>query len=80
MLAAWRGRWVNTIGVDRFESAGIEADDVGNESDDVALATVGLSQADGNELYDAFAACDVDIEQAIVAASGLGEERQPLSR
>ena len=67
-------KWVATIGVDRFKTKGIEPGDIGNGPSRVGLAVIGFSQADGHEMYDAFAACQVDIEQAIVAASGLGNQ------
>ena len=51
-----RPAWVETIGTDRLAEAGIEPEDFSSE-EDVELSTIGLSEDDGNEMYDAFDAC-----------------------
>ena len=65
-------RWVDTIGVDRITDAGIAPEDIGADGNS-ELSELGLSEDEGNELYDAFGDCDVDLQQAFVdgiAASG----------
>jgi hypothetical protein len=65
-------RWVNTIGMERITEAGIAPEDIGADGNS-ELSELGLSEAEGNELFDAFGACDVDLQQAFVdgiAASG----------
>jgi hypothetical protein len=58
-------RWVEAIGVDRLKAAGIEPQDF-SEQGDVDLTKVGLSEDDGNAMYDAFGECDIDVETVFV--------------
>jgi hypothetical protein len=58
-------RWVETIGTDRLAAAGIEPQDFGKEGN-VDLTTVGLTEDDGNAMYDAFGGCDIDVKALFV--------------
>jgi hypothetical protein len=58
-------RWVEVMGPDRLAEAGIQPEDFAAEGD-VDLSAVGLTEDDGNELYDAFAACDIDVKTLFV--------------
>jgi hypothetical protein len=49
-------RWVATIGVDRLVAVGMSRAEFAAD----ALPRLDLTAADGNQLYDAFAACGVD--------------------
>ena len=65
-------RWVDTIGMERITDAGIAPEDIGAEGNS-ELSELGLSEDEGNELYEAFGTCGVDLQQAFVdgiAASG----------
>ena len=53
-------RWVDAIGVDTFETQGVTPEEITDESED-ELPTLGLDEAQGNDLYDAFEDCDVDV-------------------
>jgi hypothetical protein len=58
-------RWVEAIGADRLAEAGVEPRDFAEEGN-VDLATVGLTDNDGNAMYDAFGECDIDIKTLFV--------------
>ena len=65
-------RWIETIGVERITEAGIAPEDIGADGNS-ELSELGLSEDEGNELYEAFGTCGVDLQQAFVdgiAASG----------
>jgi hypothetical protein len=70
-------RWVETIGVDRLQDAGIEPDDFASDADP-DLSAMDLSEDEGNELYDAFGACDIDLKaefiRSFTAEQELSEE------
>jgi hypothetical protein len=70
-------RWVDTIGVERFEDAGIEPADISDDGDD-ELSDLGLDEEQGGELYDAFGACDVDVKglfiESLAGEQDLAEE------
>ena len=58
-------KWIDTIGVERMEEAGLEPSDISSDSES-DIAELGLSEEEGGELYDAFGACDVDLEALFV--------------
>ena len=66
-------RWVETIGPDRLAEAGIEPEDFSSEGD-VDLSTADLSEDDGNEMYDAFEACGIDVKNLFVQSMANDEE------
>ena len=61
--------WMDTIGMDRIQEARLAPDDIGAQGEG-ELAELGLSEAEGAELYDAFGDCGVDFVQVFV--EGLG--------
>jgi hypothetical protein len=65
-------KWVDTIGTDRLAAAGIEPQDFAAEGD-VDLTTVGLTEDDGNAMYDSMAECDIDVKTLFV--NGFADER-----
>lgn len=67
-------KWIDTIGVDRLKDKGISPDEIGDDADDGDLSQLGLSEDEGGELYDAFAACDVDIRQEFVDSLSSDED------
>jgi hypothetical protein len=73
-------KWLATIGVERLEGANITPAKIGDgvDGDGSALADLELSDAEAGELYDAFAACEVDVHASFVdsirATSGLDTE------
>jgi hypothetical protein len=66
-------RWVETIGPDRLAEAGIEPEDFSSD-DDLDLSTIGLSEEDGNAMYDAFEACGIDVKNVFVQSMATDEE------
>jgi hypothetical protein len=58
-------RWVEAIGAERLQAAGIEPRDFADQGD-VDLTEVGLSEDDGNAMYDAFGECDIDVKRVFV--------------
>jgi hypothetical protein len=60
-------KWIDTIGVDRLKEQGVAPDDIGDDPGDSDLSDLGLTDEEGGELYDAFAACDVDIREEFIA-------------
>jgi hypothetical protein len=58
-------KWVDAIGADRLAAAGIEPQDFAEEGD-VDLTTVGLTEDNGNAMYDAFGECDIDVKTLFV--------------
>ena len=65
-------KWVDTIGTDRLAAAGIEPQDFAAEGN-VDLTTVGLTEDDGNAMYDSMAECDIDVKELFV--DGFADER-----
>ena len=63
-------KWLDTIGVDRLKEQGIGPAQIGDDIDDdgSALSDLGLTEDEGNALYDAFGDCGVDIEQQFLTA------------
>jgi hypothetical protein len=63
-------KWLDTIGVDRLKEQGIAPAQIGDDIDDdgSALSDLGLTEDEGNALYDAFGDCGVDIEQQFLTA------------
>ncbi len=55
-------RWVATIGVERLAAEGVSPAEFAAD----VVPTLGLTPADGNQLYDAFAACGVDFADLFV--------------
>jgi hypothetical protein len=62
-------RFVSIVGVDRLEEAGVTPEEFGGESD-LDFSTLGLSEDEGGEIYDAFADCDVDIRAELLRSMG----------
>jgi hypothetical protein len=59
-------QWIEIIGVERMQENGIEPDDLREDSVDVELTEIGLTEDDGNALYDTFSDCDIDIRQIFI--------------
>jgi hypothetical protein len=67
-------KWIRTIGVDRLHDKGVEPSDIGDDSSDTDLSDLGLSEAEGNAMYDAFGDCKVDVRALFVTSLSAGEE------
>lgn len=63
------------IGLERLEENGITAESL-REDDLDALNEIGLDEDAGNDMYDAFGACDVDVP-ALLVESLAGDENVP---
>jgi len=70
-------KWIDTIGVERLEEAGMTPEDLSEDGMD-DLDTLELSEDDGAELYDAFGTCDVDVKdlflESLASDSDLTDE------
>jgi hypothetical protein len=66
-------RWVEILRPERLAEEGIEPEDFAAEGD-VDLSVVGLSEAEGNELYDALGACDIDVRNLFIQSLTAGED------
>ena len=66
-------RFVDIVGVDRLEEAGVTPGDFGDESD-FDFSAIGLTEDEGGEIYDAFGECDVDIREEFITSLGADEE------
>ena len=53
-------RFVDIVGVDRLEEAGVTPEDFGDDSS-LDFSEIGLSEDEGEDIYDSFEECDVDI-------------------
>jgi hypothetical protein len=63
-------KWLDIIGFDRLTEQGITPAQIGDDIDDdgSALSDLGLTEDEGNALYDAFGECSVDVEQQFLTA------------
>jgi hypothetical protein len=66
-------RWVEIMQVERLQEAGIEPEDIAGDADP-DLSTLGLSEADGNALYDTFGECDVDVQALFIESFAADDE------
>jgi hypothetical protein len=58
-------KWINSIGVAKLKAKGVKPEDIGaNGSGD--LTDLQLSQDQGNQLYDAFGQCNVQIKSVFI--------------
>jgi hypothetical protein len=60
-------RFVEILRVERLQEAGVVPADVATGAD-LDLSALGLDEDEGNDLYDAFGACDVDLRETLVGA------------
>lgn len=59
-------KWLDVLGLDRLKDKGITPDDIKSDTDNEKLATIGLTEGDGDKLYDAYGECDVDVREQFV--------------
>lgn len=64
-------RWVRTIGVERFEEAGITPEAFSDDLEQDVTA-LGLDEAAAGQLYDAFGECEVEVLDQFVDAIAQG--------
>lgn len=64
---------IDIIGVDRLKDKGIEPADLRDDSS-TDMSSVGLSMDEGNELYDAFEDCDIDLRALMLESMGEDDE------
>jgi hypothetical protein len=67
------GRFVEIVGVDRLEEAGVTPEDVGDDSD-MDFSTLDLTEDEGGEIYDAFGDCDIDIRAEFLRSLGADDD------
>jgi hypothetical protein len=59
-------RMINAVGVDRLEEAGVTPEDIENDTDSMDFSDLDLSEDDGNAIYDAFGACDINLRDVMM--------------
>lgn len=71
-------RLVDTIGVDRLRAAGITPEMMADDDDSsLEFTELGLSEAEGNKIYDGFGDCGVDVRAAMLASFAEDEDMTP---
>jgi len=58
-------RFVDVLRAERLEAAGVTPDRI-STGVDLDFAALGLEESDGDELYDAFGACDLDLRESLL--------------
>ncbi|MGI8709866.1 MAG: hypothetical protein ACR2LA_02590 [Acidimicrobiales bacterium] len=72
-------RFLDVIGLDRLRNAGVEPDDF-NISANFG-EKLGVDATEGNQLYDQFASCGIDVEEVLVKSlSAGGQDLTPEER
>lgn len=75
-VKCFSARYVDIVGVDRFESAGLTPEMIAADNDG-SFEELGLSEAEGNELYDAFGGCGIDLRGLML--SSVAEEDEEMA-
>lgn len=70
-------RFVDTIGVDRLQDAGITPEMMASDDDSMEFTELNLSEDQGNELYDNFGDCGIDLRQIMLDSMAEDEEMTP---
>lgn len=67
-------RMINAMGVDRLEEAGVTPEDIAADEDNgMDFSDLNLTEEDGNKMYDAFGACDINLREVMMESfSGEG--------
>jgi hypothetical protein len=63
-------KWLDVITVDRLHEKDVSPDDIRTDANGDILASLGLSEADGKQMYDAFGACDISLRDEVVKSFG----------
>ena len=69
-------RWVDTIGVDRFEAAGVTPEDIKNDDKTADFEEFTLSESEAEVMYDAFGQCDVNLREMMIESMA-GDSETP---
>jgi hypothetical protein len=74
-------KWLDTIGIERLKEHDVAPAQIGDDVNDdgSALSDLGLTEDEGNRLYDAFGDCDVDIRQEFVEFAAEGQSTDVAS-
>lgn len=65
-------RFVNAIGMDNIEAAGVTPDDI--KTSDMDFSGMDLTEEDGNRIYDSFGQCDIDLRELLMVSMADDEE------
>jgi hypothetical protein len=67
-------KWLDVITVEKLKEKGITPDDVKSDTDNEQLASLGLTEADADKMYDAYGECDVDVRGELARSIGASLE------
>lgn len=70
-------RTVKVLRVDRLRAAGITPESLGDDEEVLEFPDLELTMDEGNEIYDAFGACGVDLREAMLADMASDDEMGP---
>jgi hypothetical protein len=70
-------RFVNTIGVDRLNAAGVTPEMIAGDDDSMEFTELDLSEDEGNELYDQFGECNIDLREMFLQSMAADEDVSP---
>lgn len=70
-------RFIDTIGADRLQDAGITPEAMAGEANDMEFPELGLSEDEGNELYDHFGDCGIDLREVMLQSFAEDEDMTP---
>ena len=70
-------RFIDTIGVDRLNEAGVTPEMMAGDDDSMEFTELNLSEDEGNELYDHFGNCGVDLREMMLESMAADEEMTP---
>jgi hypothetical protein len=73
-------RWVDTIGVERFEKAGVKPADIASDEKQMDFEGIKFTDAEATKMYDAFGSCDVNLRELLMKSMTEGEDVSPAAR
>jgi hypothetical protein len=70
-------RFVDTIGVDRLQEHGITPEMMASDDESMEFTELELSEDEGNELYDHFGDCGIDLREMMLQSMAAEEDTTP---
>lgn len=70
-------RFVDTIGVDRLQEAGVTPEQMASDDESMEFTELDLSLDEGNELYDHFGDCGIDLHEIMMSSMSEDEDMTP---
>ena len=69
-------RFIGIIGVDRLKENGVTPADIENDKA-MDFSDFGMTEKDGNDLYDSFGACDINLREMMLTSMAADEDMTP---